>query len=204
MMFERFSTDARATVVSAQQEARTLADHHIGTEHLLLALLDQPDSLANRVLVRSGVTRDGVVAGIQRIRQSDRDVTAEDREALKTIGIDLDAVRTAVEDAFGPGALSRHHTAADRERRVGWRRRKAPVPGQPPRGHIPFSPRAKKVLEQSLREALRLKHGYIGTEHLLLGLVADGQGLATQILVESGTDLARLREAILSELAQTT
>jgi len=202
MMFERFTGDARATVVSAQHAARALTDHHIGTEHLLLGLLDQTDSTAARALSRSGVTPDLVRDAIQRARQPQRDVAAEDKEALRTIGIDLDAVQAAVEEAFGPGALSRLHTAEDPGRRVGWRRRRTPVPGQAPRGHIPFTPRAKKVLELSLREALDLKHGHIGTGHLLLGLIDEGQGLGARIMVEGGAELARVREAVLAELAE--
>ena len=67
--------------------------------------------------------------------------------------------------------------------------------GQAPSGHIPFTPRAKKVLELSLREALQLGHDYIGTEHILLGLIREGEGVAAQVLVKLGADLARVRQA---------
>jgi ATP-dependent Clp protease ATP-binding subunit ClpC len=67
-------------------------------------------------------------------------------------------------------------------------------------GHIPFTPRAKKVLELSLREALRLGHGYIGTEHILLGLIREGQGLGAMILVRRGGDLDRVRRMVVDAL----
>ena len=69
--------------------------------------------------------------------------------------------------------------------------------GASPSGHIPFTPRAKKVLELSLREALALKHSYIGTEHILLGLVREGEGVAAQVLVNLGADLRSVRQRVI-------
>ena len=93
--------------------------------------------------------------------------------SLESLGISLDAVRQQVEEIIGQGQ-------------------------QAPSGHIPFTPRAKKVLELSLREALQLGHGYIGTEHILLGLLREGDGVAAQVLVTLGADLNRvLRQVIL-------
>ena len=89
-------------------------------------------------------------------------------KALESMGISLDAVRSEVVDIIGRGS-------------------------QPPSGHVPFTPRAKKVLEYSLREALQLGHKYIGTEHLLLGLIREGEGVAAQVLVKLGADLPRVR-----------
>ena len=92
--------------------------------------------------------------------------------SLESLGISLDAVRQQVEEIIGRGQ-------------------------QAPSGHIPFTPRAKKVLELSLREALQLGHGYIGTEHILLGLLREGDGVAAQVLVTLGADLNRvLRQVI--------
>src|SRR5690606_14177719 len=85
-------------------------------------------------------------------------------KALESLGISLDAVREQVQDIIGQGQ-------------------------QQPTGHIPFTPRAKKVLELSLREALQLGHSYIGTEHILLGLIREGEGVAAQVLVKLGADL---------------
>jgi ATP-dependent Clp protease ATP-binding subunit ClpA len=93
--------------------------------------------------------------------------------SLESLGISLDAVRQQVEEIIGRGQ-------------------------QAPSGHIPFTPRAKKVLELSLRESLQLGHGYIGTEHILLGLLREGDGVAAQVLVRLGADLDRvLRQVIL-------
>ena len=97
-------------------------------------------------------------------------------KALESLDISLESVRAQVEEIIGPG-------------------------GKEPRGHIPFTPRAKKVLELSLREALQLGHNYIGTEHILLGLLREGEGVAAQVLVKLGADLARVREQVIQLLA---
>lgn len=93
-------------------------------------------------------------------------------KALESLGVSLDAVREQVQDIIGPGQ-------------------------QAPSGHIPFTPRAKKVLELSLREALQLGHNYIGTEHILLGLIREGEGVAAQVLVKLGADLGRVRQTVI-------
>jgi ATP-dependent Clp protease ATP-binding subunit ClpA len=124
-MFERFTANARRSVVMAQEEARRMNHNYIGTEHILLGLLRQPDGLAYGVL-------DGV-------------------------GVSLDGTREEVTAIVGPGKSE-------------------------PKGHIPFTPRAKKILELSLREALALHNNYIGTEHILLGLIREGEGVAAVIL----------------------
>jgi ATP-dependent Clp protease ATP-binding subunit ClpC len=98
---------------------------------------------------------------------------------LENLGISLDAVRREVEGIIGHGQA-------------------APV------GHIPFTPRAKKVLELSLREALQLGHNYIGTEHLLLGLVREGEGVAAQVLTKLGADLGRIRQGVIRLLTGYT
>src|SRR5208282_4436406 len=97
-------------------------------------------------------------------------------KALTALGIRLNAMRQAVEEIIGHGQHS-------------------------PSGHIPFTPRAKKVLELSLREALQLGHNYIGTEHMLLGLVREGEGVAAQVLVSLGADLARVRQQVIQLLS---
>jgi ATP-dependent Clp protease ATP-binding subunit ClpC len=95
---------------------------------------------------------------------------------LESLGISLPAARQEVEQIIGPGQ-------------------------QPPAGHIPFTPRAKKVLELSLREALQLGHHHVGTEHLLLGLIREGDGVAAQVMVKLGADLNRVRQQVIAELA---
>ena len=97
-------------------------------------------------------------------------------KALESLNISLEAVRAQVEEIIGQG-------------------------GSSPSGHIPFTPRAKKVLELSLREALQLGHNYIGTEHILLGLIREGEGVAAQVLVKLGADLSRVRQQVIQLLS---
>jgi ATP-dependent Clp protease ATP-binding subunit ClpC len=97
-------------------------------------------------------------------------------KALNGIGISLEQVRQQVEEIIGSGRIS-------------------------PSGQIPFTPRAKKVLELSYREALHLRHSYIGTEHILLGLLREGDGVAAQVLVKLGADLDRVRQQVIALLS---
>jgi ATP-dependent Clp protease ATP-binding subunit ClpC len=97
--------------------------------------------------------------------------------ALESLGISLQAVRRQVEEIIGKG-------------------------GSPPPEHIPFTPRSKKVLELSLREAMKLGHNYIGTEHILLGLVGEGEGVAAQVLVARGAELPKVRARVLQLVAE--
>jgi ATP-dependent Clp protease ATP-binding subunit ClpA len=193
-MFERFTEAARAAVIRAQHEARELGQSPIGTEHVLLALLADPGSPTSTALSQSGLDARSVRAAIVRLvgqgppgevdPQADRD--AEDAAALKAIGIDLDAVRRAIEENFGPGSLRLPRDATPKRRGLFGR-----LSGGG--GHIPFSPRAKKVLELSLREAIRLKQNFIAPEHILLGILREGNGLACQILAEANVDTKQLR-----------
>ena len=143
-MFQRFSDSARRVVVLAQEEARKLNHNYIGTEHLLLGLIQEGEGVAAK--------------------------------ALESVQVNIDAVRGQVVEIIGRGS-------------------------SPPSGHIPFTPRAKKVLELSLREALQLGHNYIGTEHILLGIIREGEGVAAKVLVKLGIDLERLRNQVLRMLS---
>ena len=192
-MFERFTQAARDVVVHAQDEARQLRQAPIGTEHLLLALLAQADGpIATAPALRDkGVDHRYVRAEILRLvghtaATSDpiADADADDVAALKAIGIDLDAVRRAIEENFGPGALQLPRNTAPKRR--GLLRR---LTGS---DHLPFANRSKKVLELSLREAIRLKQNFIAPEHILLGILREGQGLAMRILTEAKVDPVRL------------
>jgi ATP-dependent Clp protease ATP-binding subunit ClpA len=175
-MFERFTTPAREVVLGARIEARRLGHGFIGTEHILLAIFRNPGAMAYGILTDAGLTHDLVVAYLNRLWG----LGPDDAEALSAIGIDLEAVRSKVEESFG----AQYET------------------GDPTIGRLPFSKRAKKVLELSLREALALKHGYIGTEHILLGLIRDGDGLAAKSLVASGLSLTDLRAATLAAISR--
>ena len=100
-------------------------------------------------------------------------------KALESLNISLEAVRQQVEEIIGQGQAA-------------------------PTGHIPFTPRTKKVLELSLREALQLGHNYIGTEHILLGLIREGEGVAAQVLQKLGADLNRVRQTVIQLLSGYT
>ncbi|GAA3442172.1 Clp protease N-terminal domain-containing protein [Planomonospora venezuelensis] len=186
-MFERFHREARQAVVLAQDNARRLRHHYIGTEHILLGLLGQPESLSARVLDRHGLDHARAVEAVTALvpAQTDSDL---DVEALESIGIDLSAIREKVEAAFGPGALDRPPRLDRRGRPFGGR-------------HIPFTPRAKKSLELSLREAINLKHRDIADGHLLLGILREGEGLGARVIADAGIDLAALRREIVAALA---
>jgi len=142
-MFQRFTDRARRVVVLAQHEARTLDHDYIGTEHILLGLIDEGQGVATT--------------------------------ALTSMGISLEEMRQAVQDSIGRGAQL------------------------PESGHIPFTPQAKKVLELSLRESMRLGHEYIGTEHILLALIREGGG-AAQLMARAGVDLDRARQQVVELL----
>jgi hypothetical protein len=142
------------------------------------------DKAVDAAYVRAEILRRvGAGPGASPAARADSD--AEDAAALKAIGIDLDAVRRAIEENFGPGAL--------RLPRETGRRRKGLLRRFYSSGHTPFSDRAKKVLELSLREALRLKHNFIAPEHIMLGILREGDGLAAQILAAAGVDFDKLR-----------
>ena len=152
-MFERFTDPARRVLRLAQDEARLLNHNFIGTEHILLGLLHQPESVAGR--------------------------------ALAALDVNLHDARIGVEQTVGPAGMSTTESP-------------------------PFTPRAKKVLELALREALQLGHNYIGTEHILyigtehilLGLVSEGRGVGAQVLVKLGADLSRVRQQVVELLAE--
>jgi ATP-dependent Clp protease ATP-binding subunit ClpA len=197
-VFERFTERARESVVLAQGAARELRHGYIGTEHLLLGVAGVGDGVGARVLRRVGIGPDEIRDDVVRLvgEGYPGGLGPGDADALRSLGIDLDEIRRRTEEAFGPGALER----AVEPRATRWRRRRGCGPMAGVAGHIPFTPRAKKVLELSLREALRLGHGYIGTEHILLGLIREGEGLGAMILVRRGGDLDRVRRMVVDEL----
>jgi ATP-dependent Clp protease ATP-binding subunit ClpA len=199
-MFERFTQGARDAVIRAQAEARELRQTPIGTEHLLLALLTDESGPIAVALRDSGVDAGFVRAEIRRrvgphpTLITEEEADAEDKAALKAIGIDLDAVRAAIEENFGAGSLRLPREAAAEKKRGLMARFYAAG------GHIPFSPRSKKVLELSLREALRLNQKFIAPEHILLGVIREGNGLAMLILTDQGADIDLLRAAMTRSL----
>src|SRR6187399_1221754 len=143
-MFERFTERARQVVVLAQEEARTIKHNYIGTDHILLGLLREAETLAARVVEQLDVPVEEVRGRAARIVGQGDEVTT---------------------------------------------------------GQIPFTPRAKKVLELALREALSLGHNYIGTEHILLGLVRENEGVAARILLDFDADAEKIRNEIIRMLS---
>jgi ATP-dependent Clp protease ATP-binding subunit ClpA len=201
-MFERFTKAARNTVIGAQEKARQLGHETIGTEHTLLSLVSGENSAVREALrgvggeVGEDYVREAIVRHVgdrsEAAAIADRD--AEDAAVLKSIGIDLDAVRAAIEENFGAGALRLVRPAPKKRGIFG---RLTPTAAS---GHRPFSARNKKVLELSLREAIRLKHNFIAPEHIALGILREGQGLAALILAERGVDFDLARERLTQSL----
>lgn len=138
-MFERFTDRARRIIVLAQDEARMLKHEHVGTEHVLLGIIDEGECLAACT--------------------------------LESLGIDLGVIRRQIETIIGVGAIE-------------------------PSGNILFTPRSKKVLELAMRESWQLDQNYVGTEHILLGLIREGENVGAQVLVNVGADLNRVRERV--------
>jgi ATP-dependent Clp protease ATP-binding subunit ClpC len=143
-VFEHFTDRARKVLVHAQEEARLLNHEFIGTEHILLGLMDEGEGVAAK--------------------------------ALTSLDIGVEAVRQKVAETTGH-------------------------PGSPPAGAPPFTPRSKKVLELSLREAMQLGHKYIGTEHILLALLREGEGVGALVLVDLGASLAQVRTRVIELLS---
>lgn len=184
-MFERFTDRARRVLALAQDDALALGHNFLGTEHILLGLIEEADGVAGRALSGFGLDAATVRADIGDIVGCPGGAGGPiDAEVLRTIGIDLDEVIKASAESFGA-----HRVCKAMQ-----------TPGSGKVGAPAFVPRAKKVLELALREALTLGHNYIGTEHLLLAIIREGQGVAAQILVKRTPGLAAVREAVIETL----
>ncbi len=176
-MFERFTDRARRSLVHAQNEARALGHNYIGTEHILLGLAVEGEGVAAVVLRDLGIEPELIRSEIRRrFPPGGAYLYIDDADALAALGIDIAEVKEKVEDNFGEGALE--------------------LPEAPP---PPFTPKGKLVLERSLDAALDLLHNYIGTEHMLLGLLAVTDGAAAEIIamkVPLTTAAERVHEAV--------
>jgi hypothetical protein len=214
MMLERFTSDARAVVVGAREAAAGLGHNFIGCEHLLLALAGDEGEVG-LALRGQGVTQPRVRAEMLRLVGPGRGISlfdVLDRDALASIGIDLDAVRSKDAEAFGPGAFVAPPRRRPRARR--WRRQRGAVAAAAPDergqardaggGRIPFTPRAKKALMYAVREARAEHGGQIGTEHLGLAVVSMTDGAVPPILAALGASGPHLRGAILSRYRQAS
>jgi ATP-dependent Clp protease ATP-binding subunit ClpA len=198
-MFERFTDKARKVVILAKDKATERSDDQIRPLHMLYGLA-AADGVAARVLTAVGVDAAAVDRELGRAGGappgapgSADEAVGGDAEALAAIGIDLDEIKRRIEDSFGPGALER-----------------VPLTPRGPlnwTGRIPLNDQAKLSLALSLREARALHHNYIGTEHLLLGLLRVAEryprgDFATATLPDLGLDPADVRTRVLDELQQ--
>lgn len=138
------------------------------------------------------MTQASIRSCLQDLWRCDQRLGPADAGLLDAIGIDLQRARDQVEAAFGWGALDQAGQQVGKRR---WRQRRLA-------GHIPFSPRAKKVLELSLGASLALRHRHIGPEHILLSLLREGSGLAAQVMIDQGVDLIDLRRRLLLAVAR--
>jgi hypothetical protein len=190
-MFERFTDKARTAVIVARADASERGDQ-IRPVYLLHALA-AGEGVAARALAGLGVGADAIERGLDRAaplrRPPDGDAAGTDAEALASIGIDLDEIRRRVEESFGPGALDQ-----------------APGPAQAT-GRITMTREAKQSVELAAQEARALRHAYIGTEHLLLGLIGAAQrnprgDFSPQTLRDLGIDPAEARQRVLDELGR--
>lgn len=196
-MFERFGESALAAVTQAQLEADRLRHNYVGTEHLLLALLGAEDGVAARVLLRLGL-------GVERARTSVVRIIGlgplrePDGAALGTIGIDLQSVRQRAEEAFGRGALERTRAARDRRVVACGRGSRWPRRGHG-EGAMPLTPRAKKVLQLAAAEATRFGDRLVRSEHVLLALLREGDGVASEILARGSITYRNAHDQVMQE-----
>lgn len=174
-MFERFTQDARETVVGAQSVARELGASSIGSEHLLHVIVWSGGPVVD-AMAEAGLDRAALRLAIH---GTDDPL---DPDALAAIGIDLSVVRERADEVFGHGALDRPSVTG----RAGRRR------------HLPFTKDAKKVLEGALREALALQDKEIRTEHMVLAITRMTQSTAHRLLIECGADPTAIRTQVLA------
>ena len=195
-MFERFTDKARTVVILAKAKATERGDQ-IRPVYMLYALA-AAEGVAAQALASLGVDADSVEGLLDRtapLRSPlEGEATSEDAEALAAIGIDLDEIKRRIEDSFGPGALER-----------------VPLTPRGPlnwTGRLPLSEQAKLSLALSLKEARALHHSYIGTEHVLLGLLRVAEShprgeFAAATLPDLGLDPATARDRVLAEVTKT-
>jgi ATP-dependent Clp protease ATP-binding subunit ClpA len=179
-VFELFTSLAKRAIVVSQNEAMALGHDFIGTEHLLLGLAGVPQSTAGSVLREHGVTPGPARAETVRLLDAMgvRGTAWQDAaEALATIGIDVAEIRRRADESFGPGQFL------------------YPRP--------PYTNRAKTVLEGSVRESRDRGDDSVGTEHMLLAMIAEGSGVGVQVLASLNVDPAVLRTALLARLPST-
>jgi ATP-dependent Clp protease ATP-binding subunit ClpA len=188
-MFERFTKPARQVVVGANQAADRLGHRQVRPEHLLLSVAEVGDGVGAQVLAGFGLDATGLEQSLtsreRRARLSDQEIAA-----LRSVGIDADEVFRRIEEAFGdPDWFVPDEATPRPERRLFGRH-----------GGGRFHADSKRVLEQSLRQAITLKHRYIGTEHILLGLLTIPQPPLAEVLTAHGVTYEQARDRVLDAL----
>ena len=185
-MFERLTRAraARSVIVAGAKQAHALGDSEARPEHLLLGVLDDAAGIGSRVLRGLGLRLGAVVAEVAPLGNAEAEV-------LRSVGVDLQAVRVEAEAAFGPGALD----GPRRRRQVG------PLQSRLLGEHLPFAESTQRALKQGVRQARLLEH-HMGPEHILLGLLADGSDPVPRTLRRLGLDPATVRGQLIDELQQ--
>jgi ATP-dependent Clp protease ATP-binding subunit ClpA len=187
-MFERFTKAARRVVLGGVKAATELGSPKVQPQHLLLSMTTADSGVAARVLADYGVTAEALRGAVTDATRR-AGLTEDEIAALRSVGIDADEVFRRIEESFGPDALAQSAGAQPRRR--------------PGRLGSPFDAEAKKTLELSLREAIALKHRYIGSEHILLGLLrAELAGPMGTVLTERGVTYADAKRRVLSVLEE--
>jgi len=223
-VFNRFTERARKVIVLAKEEARRFNHDYIGTEHLLLGLIREGEGVAAAVLQKLGLSLESIRLEVEKLVQpgpttqiqGDVPFTPRSKKALELAAEEARAlghnyigtehlllgliregegVAAAVLQKLG---LSLESIRLEVEKLV------QPGPTTQIQGDVPFTPRSKKALELAAEEARALGHNYIGTEHLLLGLIREGEGVASQVLLNLGLDLNRVRSEIMELLGSAT
>ncbi|MGI5339396.1 Clp protease N-terminal domain-containing protein [Streptomyces sp. CA-181903] len=179
-MFDHFTDPGKQAVVTAQDQAVDLGHDFVGTEHLLLGLLGTTGGGAGAVLTGCGVDLPRARERVVRLRQADGTPATggqEAKDALAGLGIDADEIRRRADDSFGAGAF------------------RFPRPA--------YTENAKKALTAAVHEAQALRHDRIGTEHVLLGLLAVDEGTALKVLAALGVEITVIRPTVLDALDRT-
>lgn len=203
-MFQRFDDEALAAVQATQNEAIGLGHNHLGTEHLLLGIIANPDTRAAHLLTAQGVDADVVRQGIAKVLPIPDRPFRDPAPLLSTLGIDLDEIRRRAETTFGADTVRRVAVREARRRRRRLRFRRCVPIAPSPLGLDPFgfTPRAKHTLELAAEEADQRRQ-LVTPTHLLLGVLIEGRGLACDILAQAGVSLPHLTDAARTALDET-
>ena len=202
-MFERFDDHALAALQATQTEAIGLGHTYLGTEHLLLGIIANPDTTAARLLTTQNVDAQTIRDGIAKVVPVPDRPLPDPARLLSTLGINLDDIRRRAETTFGADTVRRVAVRQTQRRRRPHRFRRCVPIAPSPLGvdALGFTPRAKHTLDVAAKEADR-RHQAVTPTHLLLGILTEGKGLACDILTQADASLPRLTDAARTALDQ--